>query len=87
MKAGNIGNRHSRLRSFLHNRQLLIRRIPAPALDPGKDFYSIRTVRHGRMTRLTPISYLYGYVRFKWGLLHRSRARAIRWPFPKFLYA
>ena len=57
MKTGNIGNRHPRPGRFLHNRQLLLCRISAPALDPGKHFYSIRTVRHSRTTRLTPSSF------------------------------
>jgi hypothetical protein len=70
MTAGYIGNRHPRLGRFLQNRHLLIRRIPTTALDTRKNFYSINIIRHSRMTRLTPSSYLYGYVRFKWGLLH-----------------
>jgi len=57
MKTGNIGNRHPGLGRFLHYRQLLLCRIPTPALDPGKHFYSIRTVRHSRTTRLTPSSF------------------------------
>ncbi len=52
--------------------------MPAPALDTGKDLYSINTVRHSRMTRLTPSSYLYGYVRFKWGLLQLVEMRAVQ---------
>ena len=41
MKTGNIGNRHPGLGRFLHYRQLLLCRIPTPALDPSKHFYSI----------------------------------------------
>jgi hypothetical protein len=59
MTAGNIRNRHPGLRCFLHNSKLLIRRVLTTALDTGKDFYSINTVRHSRTTRLTPSSYLY----------------------------
>jgi len=69
MTAGNIRNRHAGLGCFLHHRKLLIRRVLTAALDAGKDFYSINTVRHSRTTRLTPSSYLYGYVRLKEGLL------------------
>ena len=69
MTAGNKRNRHSGLGRFLQNRQLLVRRIPTTALNTGKDFDSISIIRHSRMTRLTPVSYLNGYVRFKWGLL------------------
>jgi len=65
MTAGNIRNRHPGLSCFLHNSKLLIRRILTAALDTGKDFYSINIVRHSRTTRLTPSSYLCGYVRFK----------------------
>jgi DNA end-binding protein Ku len=49
MTAGYIGNRHPRLRRFLHKGHLLIRRISTPALDTGKHFYSISNIRHGRM--------------------------------------
>ena len=72
MTAGNKRNRHSGLGRFLQNRQLLVRRIPATALDSGKHFDSISMTGHSRMTRLTPSSYLYGYVRFKWGPLHNG---------------
>ena len=75
MTARYIRNRHSRLGCFLHNRQLLVRRIPPASLNPGKHFYSISIVTHSRMTRLTPISYLYGYVRSKWGLLHQRSGK------------
>jgi hypothetical protein len=73
MTAGYIGNRHSRLRRFLHNRHLLLCGIPAAALDPGKHFDSISIVRHSRNTRRTPSSYLGDCVRFKWGLLQGGR--------------
>ena len=72
MTAGNKRNRHSGLGRFLQNRQLLIRRIPTTALHAGKHFNSISIIRHSRMPRLTPSSYLYGYVRFKRGPLHPS---------------
>ena len=58
MTAGHIGNRHSGLGRFLHNRHLLLHRIPSTALDPGKHFDSISIVRHSRMTRRTPSSYI-----------------------------
>jgi len=58
MTAGNIRNRHPGLGCLLDHGKLLIRRVPAPALDAGKDFYSINTVRHSRKTRRTPSSYL-----------------------------
>ena len=70
MTAGNIRNRHPGLGCLLDHGKLLIRRVPAPALDAGKDFYSINTVRHSRKTRHTPSSYLSDCVRFKKGLLH-----------------
>ena len=79
MTAGNKRNRHSGLRCFLQNSQLLVHRIPTAALDPGKHFDSISITRHSRMTRLTPSSYLCGYVRFKWGLLQLAiPATAVR---------
>jgi len=77
MTAGNKRNRHSGLGCFLQNRHLLIRRIPTAALDTGKHLYSINTIRHSRMTRLTPSSYSCGYVRLKWGLLHLPTAGRI----------
>ena len=70
MTAGNKRNRHAGLGCFLQNCHLLIRRIPTAALNTGKHFYSINTIRHSRMPRLTPGSYSCGYVRFNWGLLH-----------------
>jgi RNA polymerase sigma factor (TIGR02999 family) len=39
----------SRLGSFLDKGHLLIRRVPSPALDPGKHFYSISIVVRGSM--------------------------------------
>ena len=70
MTAGNKRNRHSGLGRFLQNGQFLVRRISATALNSGKHLNSISINRHSCMTRLTPSSYLCGYVRFKWGLLH-----------------
>ena len=58
MTAGYIGNRHPRLHCFLHHRHLLLCGISAPALDPGKHFNSINTVRHSRNTRRMPSPYL-----------------------------
>ena len=58
MTAGYIGNRHPRLHRLLHHRHLLLCGISTPALDPGKHFNSINTVRHSRKTRRTPSSYL-----------------------------
>lgn len=51
-----IGNRHAGLSRFLQYRQLLIQRIPTAALDRTQHFNSIATVRHRRMTKLTPSS-------------------------------
>jgi hypothetical protein len=57
MTAGNKRNRHSRLGCLLQNCHLLVRRIPTAALNARKHFYSINTIRHSRMPRLTPGSY------------------------------
>jgi hypothetical protein len=54
----------------LDKSHLLLCGIPAPALNPGKDFNSISIRRHSRNTRRKPSSYLGDCVRFKWGLLH-----------------
>ena len=70
MTAGYIGNRHPGLGCLLHEGHLLLCGIPAPALNPGKHFDSISTVRHSRKTRLKPSSYLNDGVRLNWGLLH-----------------
>ena len=73
MTTGHIGNRHSGLGRFLDKGHLLVRRVPSAALDPGKNLYSISIVRHSRMTRLMPSSYLSDCVRLKWGLLQLHR--------------
>jgi hypothetical protein len=73
MTAGYIGNRHSGLGRFLDKGHLLLCGIPPAALNSGKHFDSINTVRHSRMTRRKPSSYLSDCVRFKWGLLHECR--------------
>jgi hypothetical protein len=71
MTAGYIGNRHSRLSCLSQEGQLLIHCEAPAALDSSKNLDSINAVRHRRITRLTPSSYLRSYVRSKWGLLHK----------------
>jgi len=71
MTAGHVGNRHAGLACLRKDRQLLIHRPAAPALDLGEDFDSVNTARHSRITRRTPSASLCSYVRFKWGPLHR----------------
>ena len=75
MTAGYIGNRHSGLGRFLDKGHLLLCGVTPAALDSGKHFDSINTVRHSRMTRRKPSSYLSDCVRFKWGLLHQVASR------------
>jgi len=69
MTAGHVGNRHAGLACLRQDRQLLIHRPAAPALDLREDFDSINAARHSRITRRTPSSSLCSYVRFKWGPL------------------
>ncbi len=71
MTAGYIGNRHSRLARLLDKSHLLLGGVPTPTLNTDQNFDSISTVRHSRMTRRKPSSYLKDYVRIKWGPLHR----------------
>src|SRR6185312_84959 len=73
MTAGHIGNGHAGLGRFGQDGQLLIQRIPTPALNAGQDFDSFRTVGHRRMTRRKPSPSLRSYVRFKWGPLQPPR--------------
>jgi hypothetical protein len=51
-KTGHVGNRHPGLGHLRQDRQLLVQRIPPPALNGGKNFDLIDT-RHSRMSRLT----------------------------------
>jgi hypothetical protein len=60
---------------LLHDRHLLLCGISAQALNTGKHFDSFSTVRHSRITRRTPSSYLGDCVRLKWGLLHMATAK------------
>ena len=79
MTASYVGNRHARLDCFGQDRQLLVHRPASPALDLRKDFDSINTARHSRITRRTPSASLCSYVRLKWGPLHRTvMERAVR---------
>ena len=65
MTAGYIGNRHAGLGRLLDERHLLLGGISAPALNSDQNLDSISTVRHSRMPRRKPSSYLSNYVRLK----------------------
>src|SRR5215468_6765836 len=79
MTAGHVGNRYARLSCFRQDRQLLIHRPAASALDLREDFNSVNTARHSRITRRTPSSSLCSYVRFKWGPLQISIRPTMPW--------
>ena len=61
MLAGHEGNRHSGLGGLRHRRQLLPQRISTPALHSREHFNSINSIRHRRITRLTPSPSLCSY--------------------------
>jgi hypothetical protein len=61
MLAGYEGNRHSGLGGLRHRCQLLLQRISTPALHSREHFNSINSIRHRRITRLTPSPSLCSY--------------------------
>lgn len=71
------GNSHTWLGGFLHNSNLLIRGIPATALDGVNRIYSISAVRHCGTTGLTPSSY---YMAMSASIRARPKPRAASIP-------